>query len=252
MAAENDSNLTRVLFRMHAELNEMESQAKGRPIYDEYEVCEISFPANKHTVVVAPATEFAGWGEDPITGQRTRITYAQKYNAQYLAFKAGTAQSLGGTPLEELTFLTQGKRLELKALNVHTAETLAALDSAQLKMLGMGGRELKDKAAAYLDIATKNADASHLSTELAKRDAELAELRSQVAGLMKGQPQGLQPVAVDPAVESTFKDFEDEDIANWIKDGDPTAQIEGLDRAALIKMADEILAKQGKAKKKAA
>jgi len=140
----------------------------------------------------------------------------------------------------------------LKALNVHTAETLAALDSAQLKMLGMGGRELKDKAAAYLDIATKNADASHLSTELAKRDAELAELRSQVAGLMKGQPQGLQPVAVDPAVESTFKDFEDEDIANWIKDGDPTAQIEGLDRAALIKMADEILAKQGKAKKKAA
>jgi len=58
MAAENDSNLTRVLFRMHAELNEMESQAKGRPIYDEYEVCEISFPANKHTVVVAPATEF--------------------------------------------------------------------------------------------------------------------------------------------------------------------------------------------------
>jgi hypothetical protein len=251
MAKENDEDLTRVVFRMHAELDDVASQKAGRPIYNEYEACEISFPANKHTIHVAPATEYAGWGDDPITGQRTRITYAQKYNKQYLAFKAGTAQSLGGTPLEELTFLTQGKRLELKALNVHTAETLAALDSAQLKMLGMGGRELKDKATTYLEIANKNADASHLSAELAKRDAEMAQMREQIAALMQSGAPAPAPV-VTPEVESAFKDFEDEDIGNWIKDADPNAAIDGLARDALIKVADDILAKQGKKQKKAA
>lgn len=248
MAEENDKNLTRVIFRMHAELNESKSRAQGRPIYDEYEVCEISFPANKHTVGVFPATEYAGWGDDPVTGQRTRITYAQKYNQQYLAFKSGSAQSLGGTPLEELTFLTQGKRLELKALNIHTAETLAALDGAQLKMLGMGGRELKNQAQTYIDAASKSADATHLASELAARDDEIARMRRELDAMKAGAP--VPPPK--PTTESPFKDFDDEDIANWIKDAKPDAVIDGLARDALIAMGDGILAEQGKLKKKAA
>lgn len=248
MAEENDKNLTRVIFKMHAELDENKSREAGRPIYNEYEVCEISFPANKHTIGVFPATEFAGWGEDPLTGQRTRITYAQKYNAQYLAFKAGTAQSLGGTPLDELTFLSQGKRLELKALNIHTAETLAALDGAQLKMLGMGGREMKNSAQAYLDTANKTADATHLQSELQSRDDELAKLRREIDAMKAGAP--VPPPKAN--TESAFTDFEDEDIANWIKDAKPEAVLDGLDRPAMIALADEILAAQGKKTKKAA
>jgi hypothetical protein len=248
MAAENDKDLTRVVFRMHAELNEVKSTTAGRPIYDEYEVCEISFPANKHTVGVFPATEYAGWGDDPVTGQRTRITYAQKYNQQYLAFKSGSAQSLGGTPLEELTFLTQGKRLELKALNIHTAETLAALDGAQLKMLGMGGRELKNQAQTYIDAANKTADAAHLKNELASRDDEIAKLRREMDAMKTGAP--VPPPK--PSTDSPFKDFETEDVANWIKDAKPDAVVDGLERDPMIAMADEILAEQGKLKTKKA
>lgn len=247
MAEENDKNLTRVIFRMHAEINDAKSRKEGRPIYDEYELVEITFPANKHTVFAAPATDYAGWGEDALTGQRTQITYAQKYNQQYLAFKSGTAQSLGGTPLDELTFLSQGKRLELKALNIHTAETLAALDGAQLKMLGMGGRDLKNQAQAYLDTANKTVDTTELQTALQASNEELAKLRREIDAMKSGGP--VPPPK--PTTDSAFNDFEDDDIANWIKDAKPDAVLDGLDRTAMIALADEVLAAQGKKKKAA-
>lgn len=250
MSAETDEALTRVTFKMHPQLNENESIKQGRPIYDDIELCEISFPGNKYTIGGFPAHSDAGWADDPLTGIKTKITYAQKYNAQYLAFKNNTAQALGGTPIDALPFLTPGKKLELKACNVHTAEALAALDGNALKTIGMGGRELKNLAVAYLDEAKKNADAGHLKAELEARDAELAKLRREMDAMKSGAP--VPPPK--PTTDSPFKDFEDEDIGNWIKDAKPEAVVEGLTRDALIAMADGILDEQGKAKqtKKAA
>ena len=82
-----------------------------------------------------------------------------------------------GTPLSELTFLSQGKRLELKALNIHTAEALASLDGGPLKMLGIGGREMKNQAAAYLAKAAGNADV------FARQRLQRGTLRLQPIGL---------------------------------------------------------------------
>lgn len=248
MAKENDDPGTRVVFKMHASHDPVESRKAGRPIYTEQEIVEISFAGNKSTVFCAPAHSKAGWGPvDPITGEREQITYAMKYNPQYLAFKSGDALSLHGTPLEELTFLTQSKRLELKALNIFTAEALAGLDGSNLKMLGMQGRELKNQATAYLENAEKSADAVHLADELARRDETIAKMQAQIESLVKGAA----PASDEPKAETVtaFDTFDDEDIINWLKDADPTLDIDGRwSRKTLIAKAEAILEKQGKKK----
>src|SRR5690348_14260170 len=153
----SDSNaLVVATFRMHSTQNKKKSQEAGRPIFDDIEVCEIRLAANKQTVAVFPAHEVWKWQETP-DGWREQVTYAMRFPEQYKRFKEGQAQVQSGTPLDELPFLTQGKRLELKALNIYTAESLAALDGSPLKLLGVGGRELKNQAQAYLDNAKGSA-----------------------------------------------------------------------------------------------
>lgn len=247
--SENNSSLTYPVFKMLSTMNEPESRKAGRPIYDDQEVVEIRFSGNKQTVGVFPAHEQCEWGTDPVTSERVRLTYAQKFNDQYKKFKAGEAQAAHGTPLEELTFLTQGKRLELKALNIYTVEALAALDGNNLRMLGMGGRELKTQAQFYLDSAARNHDAGSLAAEVATLRKQLAELQGKSATPKKGGKKAAaeQPKAevedddngtgegddtggegsgeVDP--DNPFADWEPEDIANWIRATDPEFDIDG-------------------------
>lgn len=185
MVSPNPANLV-VTFRTQTIPNEAESRLKGRPIFTDMEVCEIRFPGDKQKVAVFPAhevepnaTRLAGDERFPYAGfaAGTQITYAMLYNDQYRAFKNGTTQAQSGTPVEELAFLTQAKRRELKALNVHTAEALAALDGNNLKQIGPGGRELKDKARLYLDNAAGTADVTALVDEVSALRAQLAEER---------------------------------------------------------------------------
>jgi len=243
--SETNSSLTYATFKLLSVLNEPESRKANRPVYDDHEVCEVRFSGNKQTVGVFPAHEQTEWVEDPITQERTRITYAQKYNEQYKRFKSGEAQAASGTPLEELTFLTQGKRLELKALNIYTAEALSDLDGNNLKMLGVGGRELKTKAQAYLDNASNGVDVTKLSAEneaLKKRLAEL-EGKDKPASTKKtggkDKPKDDAKPAPDTAAaddagdadnsavssDNPFADWEAEDIKLWLEDAEPGIDI---------------------------
>lgn len=228
-------------FEVLAIANPQKSKEAGRPIYDEQEVCRVRFAGNKHTVGVFPAHEVFTQKADE-SGFVQPITYAMEYKDAYLKFKGGEAQTMAGTPLSELPFLSAGKRLELKALNIHTAETLAGLDGHPLKMLGMNGRELKNQAIAYLETASATKSTAQLNEALEIRDREIAELREQIAALAAG---GILPVKSDKS--SVFSDFSDDDLTNWIKDADPGAKIDGRwQRAKLIEVADEINARLAK------
>jgi hypothetical protein len=161
-----NSNLVTVIFRNHVLPDEQASLKAGRPIFSDMEVCDIYFAANRQTKATFPAHD----AEPNATREAAKegkgvVTYAMLYNEQYKAFKNGEAQPLSGTPLSEAPFLTEAKRRELKALNVHTVEALAGLDGTPLKQIGMGGRELKNKAQAYLDAAAGSADVTHLAAE---------------------------------------------------------------------------------------
>lgn len=180
MSANNSQ--TTVTFRNHVMPDLAASQKAGRPIFSETEVCDITFAGNTKTKATFPAHE----AEPNATREAAKdgggvVTYAMLYNDQYKAFKAGTAQPLSGTPLAEAPFLTEAKRRELKALSIHTVEALADLDGAALKQLGMGGRELKNQAVAYIRSADGSANATALAAENVSLRQQMEDLRAQIA-----------------------------------------------------------------------
>lgn len=181
-----NSNLFTVTFRNHVMPDEMASRKAGRPIFNEQEVCDISFAGNTKTKATFPAHDAEPNATREHNGREGLgvITYAMLYNEQYRAFKNGEAQPLSGTPLSEAPFLKESKRRELKALNIHTVEALAALDGTPLKQIGMGGRELKNQAKAYLEAAAGSADVTHLAAENTALKDQVAELQSQMAEMI--------------------------------------------------------------------
>jgi len=258
---DNDALATARFFN-HPVKNESASVKAGRPIYDDVEHVRITLAANKQTVGVFPAHEVFTRQDDPVTGERVPVTYAMRYNKEYLAFKTGEDQAASGTPLEMLPFLTAAKRLELKALNIHTAEALASLGGNNLKMLGMGGRQLQEQATAYIEDSAGQSTETALVDRISEQDREIADLRARLAafdGDGDGKPGGsaAAPKSDDEdddtddeqIAKSPFAEYENADIINWIRDTSPETQVDGRwGRKRLIAKADEINAELAKKK----
>ena len=206
----SDNDLLVVTFRHDKVKNEAKSKAAGRPIFDDMEQCMIRAAGDRNTVKVFPALAFSGWVTNQ-EGEQQQQTYAERFSAQYRRFKENSTQVQDGTPISELPFLTEAKRSELRALSIFTAETLAALDGANLKALGQGGRELKTQAAAYIENATGSASAVRMA-------AEIAALKEQIAAMSRtAEPEASPVVQAEPANDTTdFAEWSDDDLKDWI------------------------------------
>ena len=231
--APNQQAALAAIFKTHATLNEAKTKTSGRPIYDDMEICEIRTAGDRQLVRVFPAHEVSHWDETP-EGDREPVTYAMRFPDQYRRFKDGHTQSQTGTPLEELPFLTQGKRYELKALNVHTAEALASLDGTPLKQLGGGGRELKNQAQAYLDTAEKTADTTRLASENEILRQRIAQMELDAAPKTQSQP-------------SKFEDMDDEALKAWIAETSGSRPRGQPSHATLVRMCEEIAVQNSEA-----
>lgn len=217
------------VFKIMARKNAGESKTQGRPIYRDIEVCEIRFSGDKNRVTVVPAHEVWKWqdGEE--------ITYAMRWPEQYQRFKKGIQQSQDGTPIEELPFLSTGKRLELKALNIYTAESLADLEGNNLKTLGIGGRELKNQAKAYLDNATGSAKVTAMASEIELLKLQIAEMTA----LNAPEPVvSAQDAVDDEGLE--FQGWDDARLKGYIKDRSGSTPRGNPSHESLIRMAAEL------------
>ena len=130
------------------------------------------------------------------------------------------------------TFLTEGKRAELRALNVYTMEALAAIDGQELKNLGPGGREWKNKAQEYLEEGkTRSVDT--------KLMAELEMLRSKTA-LMEEDMARLKESRRAPDDEpgaDQFDNMSNEELRDFITTNTGQAPIGNTARKTLVRMA---------------
>lgn len=198
-----------ITFTSEAIINIAESEKKGRPIFDDVEMIIFRFAGDQNRVCVFPATE-----TDPNATREAGypVSYAEAYSEQYRKFKAGHQQTVAGTALSEAPFLTEGKRRELRALNIHSVEALAALDGPNLKTLGIGGRDLKNQAVAYLQKAEGSADVTGMAAQIAKLTENMAMLMADNARLVEqlktGKPPAIAADAGDEA-EPTGKAIEE-------------------------------------------
>lgn len=167
--------------------NPAKTRKKGRPVFDDTVMCEITIPGDRLNKVVQIAND----------EHKTRFPAAWK---QYEAMKEQVGE---GTPLEQWSLMTAGRVMELKSLHIHTVEQLADLNESFITKLGIDGRRLVEDAQAYIKtaedgpakVAAENADlkrrvevlegmikdggdGSDLATENSNLKARIAELEA--------------------------------------------------------------------------
>lgn len=150
-------------------LSTIKTQEAGRPIYDDYDFVTIFIPGDDRLVL-----------DSLMTPEMIR-----RFRPEYEAWKRNEAAPQTGTPLEHWGRLTPSQIAELKYLNVHTVEALAAMSDGIAQRFMGGAHTLRQAAKAWLQAAGDAAVVEKQQAELAKRDEELAELRKMVEELVK-------------------------------------------------------------------
>lgn len=140
-------------FFLHPVLNNFKTKAEGREIYESREFILIIAPGQSKSEVRRPVQE-----KDK-----------KDYPSEWQAFIENKSEAVTGTPIEQLPTLDIGMAKQLKFLNIHTIEQMAAMHDAGLANIGMGAREIKTKAQAFLQ----------------KNSSEVVALRNRIAELEK-------------------------------------------------------------------
>jgi len=156
-----------VNFYMESLEDQEASVKEGRPIFRDCEFIKIIPPGDKNTVICEPVTE----------------EYKMRWPNQYAAFKNQQIQVNEGTPLEEWPVLRKSQVMMFKAMNIHTVEHLAAVSDSNLSNLGMGAREIREKAIAYLENAKGSAHAMAAQKEIEELKLQIEAMKNQMAGL---------------------------------------------------------------------
>ena len=151
-----------VIFYQRAIKNEFKSTEAGRPIFDELDYIKILTPGSRDTFESEASLE-----------------YQNRFATQWAKYKSNQEQTVSGTPLSEVPWLTMAQVLELKGVNINSVEALAGIaDSMAQKFMGIN--ELKRRAQTYLDAAHDAAPLLKMQEELRKRDEQIAELRQMI------------------------------------------------------------------------
>lgn len=118
-------------------------------------------------------------------------TWVRQYEESYKAWQSGQEMPLHGTPIKGWGMISASRQEELIRISVLTVEALAQLNDEGTGRLGMGGRQLKQKAAAWLEqlqdrgpMVTKMSD---LQTENEHLKVSLQSLQDKVAVLAARQ-----------------------------------------------------------------
>lgn len=197
----------------------------GRPIFKDVPYVRIRFPGDNKRVHDAPAHEKTVAGPDGYW-----LDYTQQYPEHWAIFAKGAGDQIVGTPLSELPMLTEAKRAEFRAVNIHTVEMLAELPDREIQRLGPGTRAYVDGAKAYLSRAAKLSDVAALADENAALRARLEALEA------KASPP--------PDASATFADWEPDDIRAFLKDATGEEPDKRLGKAKLIEMAAAAVAEK--------
>lgn len=155
------------IFFMDPVLDKVESDKAGRPIYREVEKVRIMIAGDAKSEVV----------------QKVTNRHRMDFPGAYQRFKAGVEQVPDGTPLEQWPQISRSQALTFRAANIHSVEMLAEVSDTALQSLGMGARELRAKARAYIERAASTAAADKQAAENAALKEQIALLTSQIADM---------------------------------------------------------------------
>lgn len=151
--------------------NIFKSSKEGRAIFEDVIYIRINVPGLKDMQVDRPAN----------TQDQKRFPAQWQH---YVNRTQGDSREIG-TPLSEWPQLTRSQAEEFRGLKFFTVESVANASDANINALGMiGGMApfiLREKARAFLKVASDTAMPQHLVEEMAKKDQEINMLKEQMA-----------------------------------------------------------------------
>lgn len=171
-----DSRL-QVRFYKKSVQQEQESIDAGRPIYKDFDFVQICVAGDTLTEIDTYALNNHK--------QRFPVQWANYMNRQ-----GANDVEIVGTPLSEWPLVSKSQAEELRAIKFQTVESIAGASDQQLQrmgmMAGMSPYSFRDKAKAFLNLATTSAETdkreqeiNSLREELAKKDLENAKMKAE-------------------------------------------------------------------------
>ena len=166
-----------VRFYKRAVQQEQETMDAGRPIYKEFDFVHICVAGDTLTEI------------DTYVLNNHKLRFPIQW-AQYQNRVGADDQEVVGTPVSEWPIVSKSQAEELRALKFHTVEAIAGASDAQLQRMGMAAGmspyAFRDKAKAFLNLATNAAETDKRETEinalkeeLAKKDLETAKIKAE-------------------------------------------------------------------------
>ena len=171
-----DSRL-QVRFYKKSVQQEQESIDAGRPIYKDFDFVHICVAGDTLTEIDTYA----------LHNHKTRFPIQW---ANYMNRQGAHDEEVVGTPVSEWPLVSKSQAEELRAMKFHTVESIANASDQQLQRMGMAAGmspyAFRDKAKAFLNLATTAAETDKreheinaLKEELAKKDLETAKMKAE-------------------------------------------------------------------------
>lgn len=132
-----------------------------------------------------------------VQAERLPASWADHYAQAYKAFKAGQEIAVVGTPIQNWPGLSPTQYKTMQSLHIRSVEDLAQSNEETINRLGMGGRQLKQRAADWLasaqNVGQVAEKASELQAKLEAAEARVQEL-TELAENMGARLQALEGV----------------------------------------------------------
>ena len=155
--------------------------------------------------------------EKQVMAGRMPKDWLEDYKRAYHAWQNGQELPPKGTPIKGWGVISPAQQETLIRMNILTVEDLMGINDEGMKRIGMGGLELKNKAAAWLSQLN---DKGPLTQEMASLKTENVNLKTQVETLIKqveklqarleAQPDNVVSIAKEPVGEITVSDILDD------------------------------------------
>jgi hypothetical protein len=191
-----------VQFYKRSVKQDMASAEAGRPIFKEFDFVRIMIPGDNLTEIDTYAQE----------------SHKQRFPRQWAHYQnqIGGHEDIIGTPIDQWPQVTRSQAEELRGLKFHTVESIADCSDQQLQRIGMvagmSPHNFREKAKAFLNLATNSAEEAQREAELqalkeenakikAETDAKLSKMQEQMEALLAAvggkTPKSRKPKVVE-------------------------------------------------------
>lgn len=189
-----------VIFELRAVEDRQASIKAGHAVYTDVPFALVT-PMGSKDQVEFVAEDWLKMLADEVRNGRFPQTWLEGFKLSFKGWQEGVEVPPNGTAIRNWPPATPAEVKMLQDLKILTVEDLANANESLLTAIGIGGRQLRERARAWLTVAAAGAPAEELSAmkkELEEKDARIKELTDQVTKL-KAQSKQSESSASKPS-----------------------------------------------------